>query len=233
MTGDCVLFPVAQRQELVEELARRVPPARLGWRAEHEIGILAEWQRRAFAIHLRRRGDEHQFSLPARVPQHGFGPVHVGFESCAPDARHQPDANGCGKVEDDVGGIDQHAHEPRRSSLNRSCTRTGRARAGARCSRGCRSTDRPESTRHDPGASRVSARCDPMKPAPPVMSARMISPGDGSETSNEDDAAAQATEGAALESSVHRRARVDLQHPRFVDAERRFTAHGSAESERR
>src|SRR4051812_2127958 len=78
-----------------------------------------------------------------------------------------------------------------------------------------------------------SARCDPMNPAPPVMSARTVNASLkwNSESPHERYAGTKASEAAALESLVDRAAGVDLQKPGRVDAERRFTADGAAELE--
>src|SRR5262245_20431124 len=94
--------------------------------------------------------------------------------------------------------------------------------------------DKSSSTKTEcPWPIRDSARCDPMKPAPPVMSARTVSLSlkSESEPTDESDTAPEATEAAALEALIHRRAAVHFQKPGGVNPERRFAANRAAELE--
>src|SRR5262245_29278734 len=72
-----------------------------------------------------------------------------------------------------------------------------------------------------------------MKPAPPVMSARTVSLSlkSESEPTDESDTAPEATEAAALEALIHRRAAVHFQKPGGVNPERRFAADRAAKLE--
>src|SRR5687768_16518818 len=74
-----------------------------------------------------------------------------------------------------------------------------------------------------------------MKPAPPVMSARIMksSPVGPLKSPDERDAAAKAAERAAVETLVHRGAAVQFQDPGGVDAEGGLAADRAAELEGR
>src|SRR6266568_3008824 len=78
--GEPALLPVCEREEFVDHLAAGVRPAVLRRRPEHEIGVFRKGDRRALAVHLRRRRDQDQLLLLARVLQHDFGAVDVGFD---------------------------------------------------------------------------------------------------------------------------------------------------------
>ena len=101
------LFPVRERQELVDRLAARVGPAMLRRRAHHEIGILAERHVLALAVHLGRRRDDDQLLLLVRVLQHDFGAVHVGLDRVDRLLDDQLHADRGGEMKDDVAAIDE------------------------------------------------------------------------------------------------------------------------------
>ena len=102
-----LLFPVGQRQELVDRLAARVGPAVFRRRSHHEVGVFAEGHGRALAVDLGRRRDDDQLLLLVGVPQHDFGAVHVGLDRVDRRLHDQLHADGRGQVEDDVAVVDQ------------------------------------------------------------------------------------------------------------------------------
>ena len=100
------LFPVGQRQELVERLAAGIGPAVPGRRAHHQVGVLAERDVNALAVDLRGGGDEHQLLLLRSMPEDDLGAVHVGLDRVHGLLDDQLDAHRGGEVKDHVGAID-------------------------------------------------------------------------------------------------------------------------------
>lgn len=106
-SGDAAFMPVGEGEELVDDLAGGVAPARLGGGAEEEIVVFAKGGARAFAVDLGGGGDDDfSFAGSCRF-EDAFGAVDVignGFDRGADDV---VDADGGGEVEDGIGFIDK------------------------------------------------------------------------------------------------------------------------------
>ena len=83
----------------------------------------------------------------------------------------QPDADRRGEVVDDVALVDELAHDRRREHRVDDEVEVRARRAGARRWRATPVERSSSAKTSQPSASRSSERWEPMKPAPPVMSA--------------------------------------------------------------
>jgi hypothetical protein len=74
---------------------------------QHQVGILAERDVVALAVHLRRRGDHDELLLLVRVLEHDFGAVHVGLDRVDRLLDDQFHADRGREMEHDIAAIDE------------------------------------------------------------------------------------------------------------------------------
>ena len=101
------LFPVGQRQELVDRLAARVCPPMLRSRSEHEISVFAERHIIALAVDLGGRSNHHELFFLVGVLQHNLGAMHVRFDRMYRLLDNQLHPDGGCKVEHHVASVDE------------------------------------------------------------------------------------------------------------------------------
>ena len=112
-----------------------------------------------------------QLLLLVRVLQHHLGAVHVGLDRVHRLLDDQLHADGGGQVEHDVALVDQLGQQRFVGDRVDRVARTRRGPSGARCCRSIRSRGCRGPALRGRWLSSRSARCEPMNPAPPVMSA--------------------------------------------------------------
>ena len=105
-------FPeVRESQELVDRLRARITPAALRGRPENDVIVLAERQDVRLAVHLARRRHDHRFPLLGRHLENELRPLDVGFDRLHRTLDDEPDPDGGGEMEDDVGVVDELRHD--------------------------------------------------------------------------------------------------------------------------
>ena len=106
------LLVVREREELVDRLRVRVPPALFGRRPVDAASVLLERLLLAMiAVDLRRRRDEHTPAEAVAVLEHGLGPLDVRDECAHGLLDDQPDAHRCREVEHDVAPVHELADD--------------------------------------------------------------------------------------------------------------------------
>ena len=108
--------------------------------------------------------------------QHHLRAVHVGLDGPHRGLDDEPHAHRGSQVDTPRRTGRRARPGPARSSPCRSCSGSPAGPSGGRCCRTTRSTGRRCTITWWPSPSRASARWDPMKPAPPVISTRIPAP---------------------------------------------------------
>ncbi len=166
------LLVVAERQELVQHLRVRVQPAALGRRAVHAPVVLVQRPLLAVvAVHLGAGRDQHALAEAVAVVEDGLGSLHVRDERVHRLLDDQADADGRSEVVDDVALVDELGDDGGRENGVHDEVEVLDGRGDA-STLWIEPVERSSSAKtSQPSSSRSSTRCDPMKPAPPVISA--------------------------------------------------------------
>ena len=169
---ELALAPVGQRQELVDRLRAGVAPPPLGRRTQHQVAVLAERDLLAQPVDLRGRGDQDLLLLLVGLGQHDLGAVDVGLDRPDRALDDQPDADRRGQVEDHIALVDQLGD---RRAVVDALDRVMEPRMRLEMADVVDAARREVVEDEDLVAARQVSlgRCDPMKPAPPVISTRM------------------------------------------------------------
>ena len=102
------LFPVRERQELVDApCCTRTPSGASWWGPRTRSASSSNGTSLALAVHLGRRSDDDQLLLLVGVLQHDLGAVHVGFDRVDRLLDDEPDADGGGEMKDDIAAVDE------------------------------------------------------------------------------------------------------------------------------
>src|SRR6202011_74508 len=89
------LLPVGECQKLVQGFRGSVAPATLDGGAEHQVRVLLEGKLVAFAVNLRRRGQENELLFLASSFEDHLCAMDIGFDSADGTLDNQPHAHRC------------------------------------------------------------------------------------------------------------------------------------------
>ena len=167
---------VGEGEVLVHRFGIGVQPALFRRRPIDAPIVLREWLLGAvIAVNLGARGDEHPFTEAVAVFEHRLGALDVRDHRVDRLLDDQPDADGSREMEDHIAPMGELADDRVRQDGVDDEVKVRPLAELARCSIRSQSKGRPARYTAQSASSRSSARCEPMKPAPPVISAALPS----------------------------------------------------------
>ncbi len=109
--GQRLLVRVGEREMLVHDLRRRIAPARLRGRAEHQVVAFGERGAVELAVHLGGRGHEHRAAPPGGKLEQQLAGADVGGDRLDRLVHDETHAHRRGQVEHHVGLGHERCHD--------------------------------------------------------------------------------------------------------------------------
>src|SRR5713226_8360070 len=109
--GQLFFLPIGKSEKLIERLGGRVTPAALCGGAEHKVGIFVERNVGVLAVDFRGGGGENELLFLAGGFEDQLRAVYVGLDGLDGAFDDEFDADGGGKMDDDIGIINEFGEQ--------------------------------------------------------------------------------------------------------------------------